>query len=157
MGGKRRGGEPHLTAGRTGNQAVSLRDESSGKTTRVDEASVLRVKHLQQLAAWTGAEAGVGPVGALLGRRLAASAEVARVPIGPATFLCQRFVVPSSDSCVWAPRLGDYALLLTELTDVVSRSRRVIPLCLFLVFQFNFSVNLLLASYCRQQLTCSTS
>jgi hypothetical protein len=102
---------------------VSLREESSGKTTRVDEASVLRVKHLQQLAAWTGAEAGVGPVGALLGRRLAASAEVARVPIGPATFLCQRFVVPSSDSCVWAPRLGDYALLLTELTDVVSRSR----------------------------------
>jgi hypothetical protein len=123
MGGKRRGGEPYLTAGRTGNQAVSLREESSGKTTRVDEASVLRVKHLQQLAAWTGAEAGVGPVGALLGRRLAASAEVSRVPIGPATFLCQRFVVPSSDSCVWAPRLGDYALLLTELTDVVSRSR----------------------------------
>jgi hypothetical protein len=115
-------------AGRTGNQAVSLREESSGKTTRVDESIVLRVKHLQRLAAWAGAEAGVGPIGALLGRGLAASAEVAGVPVGAATFLCKRFVVPSSDSCVWAPRLGDYALLLTELANVVSGSRCVIPL-----------------------------
>jgi hypothetical protein len=115
-------------AGRTGNQAVSLREESSGKTTRVDESTVLRVKHLQRLAAWAGTEAGVGPIGALLGRRLAASAEVAGVPVGAATFPCKRFVVPSSDSCVWAPRLGDYALLLTELANVVSGSRCVIPL-----------------------------
>ncbi|RLN24765.1 uncharacterized protein C2845_PM07G10540 [Panicum miliaceum] len=71
------------------NQVVSLREETSGRT-RVDEASLLRVKHLQRLAAWAGAEAGVGPVGALLGRRLAASAEAAGVPLGAATFLCQR-------------------------------------------------------------------
>ncbi|TVU33956.1 hypothetical protein EJB05_15773 [Eragrostis curvula] len=89
MGRKRRGGEGHSTAGRAANQAVSLREESSGRT-HVDEVSLLKVKHLQRLAAWAGAEAGVGPVGALLGRRLAASAETAGVPLGAATFLCQR-------------------------------------------------------------------
>ncbi|PUZ56363.1 hypothetical protein GQ55_5G290300 [Panicum hallii var. hallii] len=77
------------TPARAANQAVSLREETSGRT-RVDEGSLLRVKHLQRLAAWAGAEAGVGPVGALLGRRLAASAEAAGVPLGAATFLCQR-------------------------------------------------------------------
>jgi len=69
--------------------AVSLREETSGRT-RVDEASLLRVKHLQRLAPWAGAEAGVGPVGALLGCRLAASAEAAGVSLGAVTFLCQR-------------------------------------------------------------------
>lgn len=77
------------TPARASNQAVSIREETSGRT-RVDEASLLRVKHLQQLASWAGAEAGVGPVGALLGRRLAASAKAAGVPLGAATFLCQR-------------------------------------------------------------------
>ncbi|XP_062231680.1 uncharacterized protein LOC133929095 [Phragmites australis] len=89
MGRKRSGGEGPSTAGRVTNQAVSLREESSGRT-RVDEASLMRVKHLQRLAAWAGAEAGVGPIGALLGRRLAANAEAAGVPLGAATFLCQR-------------------------------------------------------------------
>ncbi|CAO2179661.1 unnamed protein product [Urochloa humidicola] len=77
------------TPARASSQAVSIREETSGKT-RVDEATLLRVKHLQRIAAWAGAEAGVGPVGALLGRRLAASAEGAGVPLSAATFLCQR-------------------------------------------------------------------
>ncbi|TVU45595.1 hypothetical protein EJB05_05085 [Eragrostis curvula] len=89
MGRKRRGGEGPSTPGRATNQAVSLREESSGRT-RVDGVSLLRVKHLQRMAAWAGAEAGVGPVGALLGRRLAANAEAAGVPLGASTFLCQR-------------------------------------------------------------------
>ncbi|KAL6607974.1 hypothetical protein ACP70R_041037 [Stipagrostis hirtigluma subsp. patula] len=76
-------------AARTLNQSLSLREESSGKT-RVNEASLLRVKHLQRLAACAGGDAGVGPVGALLGRRLAASAEAVGVPLGATTFLCQR-------------------------------------------------------------------
>ncbi|GJM87171.1 hypothetical protein PR202_ga03099 [Eleusine coracana subsp. coracana] len=66
--------------GRAAKQAVSLREESSGRT-HVDEATLLRVQHLQRLAAWAGAEAGVGPVGALLGRRLAASAEASGAAI----------------------------------------------------------------------------
>ncbi|CAO2203659.1 unnamed protein product [Urochloa humidicola] len=89
MGKKNSGASGASTPGRASNQAVSIREETSGRT-RVDEASLLRVKHLQRIAAWAGAEAGVGPVGALLGRRLAASAEAAGVPLGAATFLCQR-------------------------------------------------------------------
>ncbi|CAL4975996.1 unnamed protein product [Urochloa decumbens] len=89
MGKKNSGASGASTPGRASNQAVSIREETSGKT-RVDEASLLRVKHLQRIAAWAGAEAGVGPIGALLGRRLAASAEAVGVPLGAATFLCQR-------------------------------------------------------------------
>ncbi|CAL4956335.1 unnamed protein product [Urochloa decumbens] len=89
MGKKNSGASGASTPGRASNQAVSIREETSGKT-RVDEASLLRVKHLQRIAAWAGAEAGVGSVGALLGRRLAASAEAVGVPLGTATFLCQR-------------------------------------------------------------------
>ncbi|RCV25723.1 hypothetical protein SEVIR_5G190500v4 [Setaria viridis] len=89
MGKKNSGASGASTPARASNQAVSIRDETSGRT-RVDEASLLRVKHLQRLASWAGAEAGVGPVAALLGRRLASSAEAAGVPLGAATFLCQR-------------------------------------------------------------------
>uniref|UniRef100_A0A0D9V1Q9 Uncharacterized protein n=1 Tax=Leersia perrieri TaxID=77586 RepID=A0A0D9V1Q9_9ORYZ len=55
--GKKRGGRGNGTGtdppaaaawGRAGNQAVSLREESSGKT-RADAASLLRVQHLQRL------------------------------------------------------------------------------------------------------------
>ncbi|RLM69513.1 uncharacterized protein C2845_PM17G01590 [Panicum miliaceum] len=77
------------TPARAASQAVSLREETPGRT-RVDEASMLRVRHLQRLAAWAGAEARVGPVAVLLGHRLAASVEAAGVPLGAATFLCQR-------------------------------------------------------------------
>ncbi|XP_052159096.1 uncharacterized protein LOC127776638 isoform X2 [Oryza glaberrima] len=89
--GKKRGGHGHAPAAppRAGNQAVSLREESSGKT-RADAASLLRVQHLQRLAAWAGGEAGAGPLGALLGRRLAANAEAAGIPLAASTFLCQR-------------------------------------------------------------------
>lgn len=77
------------SAPRSADQAVSLREETSGKT-RVDAASLLRIQHLQRLATWAGGEAAVGPVGALLGRRLAADAEAAGVPVGASAFLCQR-------------------------------------------------------------------
>ncbi|CAD6238390.1 unnamed protein product [Miscanthus lutarioriparius] len=78
MGKKIRSADGTSTPARSMNQAVSLR-ETSGRT-HVDDASLLRVKHLQRLAAWAGVAAGVGPIGALLGRRLAASAEAAGVP-----------------------------------------------------------------------------
>ncbi|KAF0925703.1 hypothetical protein E2562_017267, partial [Oryza meyeriana var. granulata] len=91
--GKKRGSHSHgpwaAAVPRTGSQVVSLHEESSGKT-RADAASLLRVQHLQRLAAWAGGEAGVGPVGALLGRRLAANAEAAGIPLGASTFQCQR-------------------------------------------------------------------
>lgn len=89
MGKKICSAEGTSTPARSINQAVSLREETSGRT-RVDDASLLRVQHLQRLAAWAGAEAGVGRIGALLGCRHAASAEAAGVPLDAATFLCQR-------------------------------------------------------------------
>ncbi|KAL6881945.1 hypothetical protein ACP4OV_011417 [Aristida adscensionis] len=89
MGKKNYGGSGASMPARAAGQALSLREESSGNA-RVDEASVLRVKHLQRLPAWAGGGAGAGPVGALLGRRLAASAEAAGVPPGAAAFQCQR-------------------------------------------------------------------
>ncbi|WVZ98555.1 hypothetical protein U9M48_043984 [Paspalum notatum var. saurae] len=89
MGKKNRSTDGSSMPARALNQAVSLREETSGRT-HVDEASLLRIKHLQRLAAWAGAEAAVGPVGALLGCRLAASAEATGVPLSAANFLCQR-------------------------------------------------------------------
>ncbi|KAG8051740.1 hypothetical protein GUJ93_ZPchr0001g31547 [Zizania palustris] len=77
--GKKRGDHvpDAVGAARAGNQAVSIREENSGKT-RADAASLLRLQHLQRLAAWACGEAGVAPVSALLGRRLAGEAEAGR-------------------------------------------------------------------------------
>jgi hypothetical protein len=87
--GKKLGNAGPSSASRSTNQAVSLREETSGKT-QVDSASLLRAQHLQRLAAWASGEAAVGPIGALLGHRLATGAEAAGIPIGASTFLCQR-------------------------------------------------------------------
>ncbi|KAG8038608.1 hypothetical protein GUJ93_ZPchr0254g2866 [Zizania palustris] len=89
--GKKRGDHvpDAVGAARAGNQAVSIREENSGKT-RADAASLLRLQHLQRLAAWACGEAGVAPVSALLGRRLAGEAEAAGIPLGASTFVCQR-------------------------------------------------------------------
>ncbi|KAG8051736.1 hypothetical protein GUJ93_ZPchr0001g30023 [Zizania palustris] len=89
--GKKRGDHvpDAVGAARAGNQAVSIREENSGKT-RADAASLLRLQHLQRLAAWACGEARVAPVGALLGRRLAGEAEAAGIPLGASTFVCQR-------------------------------------------------------------------
>ncbi|VAI69290.1 unnamed protein product [Triticum turgidum subsp. durum] len=87
--GKKPGNAGPSSASRPMNQAVSLREETSGKT-QADPPSLLRVQHLQRLGAWASGEVGVGSIGALLGRRLATNAEAAGIPIGASTFLCQR-------------------------------------------------------------------
>lgn len=87
--GKKLGNAGPSSASRCNNQAVSLREETSGKT-HADAASLLRVQHLQRLAAWASGEAAVGPIGALIGHRLATDAEAAGIPIGASSFLCQR-------------------------------------------------------------------
>ncbi|VAH98844.1 unnamed protein product [Triticum turgidum subsp. durum] len=87
--GKKPGNAGPSSAPRPMNQAVSLREETSGKM-QADAPSVLRVQHLQRLGAWASGEAGVGSIGTLLGRRLATNAEAAGIPIGASTFLCQR-------------------------------------------------------------------
>ncbi|CAM0947231.1 unnamed protein product [Alopecurus aequalis] len=87
--GKKLGNAGPSSASRSMNQAVSLREETSGKT-QADAASLLRVQHLQRLAAWASREAAVGPIGALLGHRHATHAEAAGIPVDASTFLCQR-------------------------------------------------------------------
>ncbi|KAI4974068.1 hypothetical protein ZWY2020_042152 [Hordeum vulgare] len=87
--GKQPGNTGPSSASRSANQAVSLREETSGKA-QVDVPSLLRVQHLQRLGAWASGEAGVGSIGALLGYRLATNAEAAGIPIGASTFVCQR-------------------------------------------------------------------
>ena len=87
--GKKMGNAGPSSASRSMNQAMSLREETSGKM-QADAASVLRVQHLHRLAAWASGEAAVGPIGALLGYRLSTDAEAAGIPIGASTFLCQR-------------------------------------------------------------------
>ncbi|XBJ28158.1 hypothetical protein VPH35_005308 [Triticum aestivum] len=72
------------SASRPMNQAMSLREETSGKT-QANTPSLLRVQHLQRLGAWATGEAGVGSIGALLGRRFAMDVE-----IDASTFLCQK-------------------------------------------------------------------
>ncbi|KAF6986730.1 hypothetical protein CFC21_004452 [Triticum aestivum] len=67
------------SASRPMNQAMSLREETSGKT-QANTPSLLRVQHLQRLGAWATGEAGVGSIGALLGRRFAMDVEVAGIP-----------------------------------------------------------------------------
>ncbi|XP_047064689.1 uncharacterized protein LOC124672514 [Lolium rigidum] len=87
--GKKLGNAGPSSASRPTNLAVSLREETSGKT-HADAASLLRVQHLQRLAAWASGEAAVGPIGALVGHRLATDAEAAGIPIGASSFLCQK-------------------------------------------------------------------
>jgi hypothetical protein len=87
--GKKLGNAGPSSASRSTNQAVSLREETTGKT-HADAASLLRVQHLQRLAAWASGEAAVGPIGALIGHRLATDAEAAGIPVGASSFLCQR-------------------------------------------------------------------
>uniref|UniRef100_A0ACD5U516 Uncharacterized protein n=1 Tax=Avena sativa TaxID=4498 RepID=A0ACD5U516_AVESA len=86
---KKLGNHGPSSASRSTNQAVSLREEISGKT-QADATSLLRVQHLQRLAAWASGEASVGPIGALLGHRFATDAEAAGIPIGASNFICQR-------------------------------------------------------------------
>ncbi|KAF7106143.1 hypothetical protein CFC21_106897 [Triticum aestivum] len=87
--GKKPGNAGPSSASRPMNQAMSLREETSGKA-QADVPSLLRVQHLQRLAAWVSGEAGVGSIGALLGHRLATNAEASGIPIEASTFLCQR-------------------------------------------------------------------
>ncbi|KAF7046065.1 hypothetical protein CFC21_055114 [Triticum aestivum] len=87
--GKKPGKAGPSSASRPMNQAMSLREETSGKA-QADVPSLLRVQHLQRLAAWASGVAGVDSIGALLGHRLATNAEASRIPIEASTFLCQR-------------------------------------------------------------------
>ncbi|KAI0524108.1 hypothetical protein KFK09_003472 [Dendrobium nobile] len=70
-------------------KGATLREENLGKK-EVDVSSILKIKHLQKLAAWAGGEGGIPPLGAFFGYHLAAKAEVSGVPLDKSSFFCQR-------------------------------------------------------------------
>ncbi|XP_020593928.1 uncharacterized protein LOC110034036 [Phalaenopsis equestris] len=70
-------------------KGATLREENIGKK-EVDVSSILKIKHLQKLAAWAGGEGGMPPLGGFFGQRLAATAEALGVPLDKAFFFCER-------------------------------------------------------------------
>ncbi|XP_038986672.1 uncharacterized protein LOC103703120 isoform X2 [Phoenix dactylifera] len=72
-----------------GHQGATIREESTGKKC-FNVRSILRLKHLQKMATWTGKEAPVRPLSAFFGRLLAAHAEAAGAPLDPFLFPCER-------------------------------------------------------------------
>lgn len=68
---------------------ATLREENTGKK-HADINPILRMQHLQRLAAWAGGEARIPPLGAFLGVCLAAKAESSAILLDHSTFLCQR-------------------------------------------------------------------
>lgn len=74
---------------RMGGPGTTLREENIGKK-RVDASSMLRMEHLQKVAAWASVEADIPPLGALFGHRLASSAEAEGVPLDPSIFVCHK-------------------------------------------------------------------
>ncbi|KAI4974067.1 hypothetical protein ZWY2020_042151 [Hordeum vulgare] len=94
---------PHTRAQPQGVASILPRTRRQARVRRASSTSVPDAKVADRLlplpvsgaspaaaGAWASGEAGVGSIGALLGRRFAMNAEAAGVPIGASTFLCQR-------------------------------------------------------------------
>jgi hypothetical protein len=79
---------------------ISLREESIGrKQTKGgsnNSKSMLKVEHLQKLAAWASGEAAIPSLGATFGHRLATVTEAMGVPPDPSLFSCERSVCISN-------------------------------------------------------------
>lgn len=74
----------HLRQGTT-----TLREENAG-IMHVDVSCILKTQHLQRLAAWASQEAGISPLAALLGQKLASEAEASSINLDSSVFLCER-------------------------------------------------------------------
>ena len=54
--------------------------------------SMLKIEHLQKLAAWASGDAAIPSLGAIFGHRLASAMEAMGVRADPSLFSCERFV-----------------------------------------------------------------
>ncbi|XP_059460662.1 uncharacterized protein LOC132189863 [Corylus avellana] len=74
--------------------SISLREESIGKKQTKggsnNSKSMLKVEHLQKLAAWASGEAAIPSLAATFGHRLATVTEAMGVPPDPSLFSCER-------------------------------------------------------------------
>ncbi|KAL2920923.1 Ribonuclease P protein subunit rpr2 [Bienertia sinuspersici] len=91
--GKGRANEGNPTSGF--HTSLSLREEASGKKQSHSSKSILKLKHLQNLAQWAAAQSGgkddasLGCLGAFFGRRFAEFGESLGIPPDPSLFPCQ--------------------------------------------------------------------
>ncbi|XP_043717977.1 uncharacterized protein LOC122665910 [Telopea speciosissima] len=92
--GKREGNRRGWTPSSIHQGTLTLREESSGRKQTKGGSnnvkSILKRKHLQNLALWAGGGASIPSLGALFGHRLADCAEAMETPLDPSLFLCQR-------------------------------------------------------------------
>ncbi|KAL7181108.1 hypothetical protein ACSBR1_040049 [Camellia fascicularis] len=80
---------PNLTSG--SQASITLREESSGKKQpNVNGKSMLKLKHLQNLAVWANGEASIPSLGAFFGHQLATLGESLGSSSNPSLFPCQR-------------------------------------------------------------------
>ncbi|KAI7993233.1 hypothetical protein LOK49_LG11G00458 [Camellia lanceoleosa] len=80
---------PSLTSG--SQASITLREESSGKKQpNVNGKSMLKLKHLENLAVWANGEASIPSLGAFFGHQLAALGESLGSSSNPSLFPCQR-------------------------------------------------------------------
>ncbi|XP_028051150.1 uncharacterized protein LOC114255803 [Camellia sinensis] len=80
---------PNLTSG--SQASITLREESSGKKQpNINGKSMLKLKHLQNLAVWANGEASIPSLGAFFGHQLAALGESLGSSSNPSLFPCQR-------------------------------------------------------------------
>ncbi|OVA14055.1 RNAse P [Macleaya cordata] len=103
--GNKKGPLPGLTYG-TNQGSMTLREQINGRKNHNKAAaaggrgggsggsnnvrSVLKLKHLQNLALWAGGDASIPSLGALFGQRLASCGESMGIPLDPSLFPCQR-------------------------------------------------------------------
>jgi len=70
--------------------SLSLREEASGRKQSHNPKSLLKLKHLQNLAEWATNEASIPSLGAFFGCRFAEFGEALGIRPDPSLFPCQR-------------------------------------------------------------------
>ncbi|GMH22578.1 hypothetical protein Nepgr_024421 [Nepenthes gracilis] len=70
--------------------SLTLREEAAGKKQTSSIKSILKLKHLQNLALWAAGEASMPSLAAFYGRHFSSCGEALGVPRDPSLFPCQR-------------------------------------------------------------------
>jgi len=100
--GKRGGQKRETNADATSSSALhtslSLREEASGRKQSPNPRSLLKLKHLQNLAEWATKEASIPSLGAFFGCRFTEFGEALGILLDPSLFPCQRLACALLDS-----------------------------------------------------------
>lgn len=103
--GKRGGQKRESNAGVTYSSglhtSLSLREAASGRKQSHNPKSLLKLKHLQNLAEWSTKEASIPSLGAFFGCRFAEFGEALGIRPDPFLFPCQRLDCALLDTCAY--------------------------------------------------------